>query len=175
MSNDLLGVAVEAWLIAAALALTNHALRLARISLGVGSVGLLALALTTLPVGAPPVHTPLCIGVTGSTLVLSPDALRLMAFGLPGAILCAWLGTPSRRQAGRIFGMVASLIGALGVFGLQDAVNFLIAREIMSLGGAAMIPGEDLSVDKGRTVLFMLSLLEAGSVALMLAFVPSGA
>jgi hydrogenase-4 component B len=40
----------------------------------------------------------------------------------------------------------------------------------MSLGGAIMILGEDLAPEKGRPVLFMLGLLEAGSVALILAF-----
>ena len=49
-------------------------------------------------------------------------------------------------------------------------VSFLVAWEIMSLGGAVMILGEDLAADDGRPVLFMLGLLEAGSVALILAF-----
>ena len=62
-----------------------------------------------------------------------------MGFGLAGAILASWLGTPARAQATWIFGAAASLIGALGVFGLQDAVSFLVAWEIMSLGGAVMI------------------------------------
>ena len=38
-----------------------------------------------------------------------------------------------------------SLIGALGVFGLQDGASFLIAWEIMSFGGAVMILSEKLS------------------------------
>ena len=38
----------------------------------------------------------------------------------------------------------------------------------MSLGGAAMIVGENLEPSRGRTVLFMLALLEVGAVALSL-------
>ena len=94
-----------------------------------------------------------------------------MGFGLPSAILAAWLGTPAKRQAQWIFGAAASLIGALGVFGMQDAATFLISWEIMSLGGAVMLLGENLSSDVGRPALFMLALLEAGAVALILAFI----
>ena len=92
-------------------------------------------------------------------------------FGLPAAILASWLGTPGRRQASWIFGAAASLIGALGVFGLQDAASFLVAWELMSLGGAVMILSEKLAGETGRPVLFMLALLEAGFVALVLAFI----
>jgi hydrogenase-4 component B len=124
-----------------------------------------------LPNGLPPISTPLGIGGAGSRFVLSPEALWLMGFGLPGAIFAAWLGSPTLRQSTWAFGVAASLIGALGVFGMQDAVTFLIAWEIMSLGGAVMILGDRLDPDNGRPVLFMLALLEAGSVALLLAFI----
>jgi hydrogenase-4 component B len=169
LSNDLLGLGLAAWLIAAVLALTGRFSVLARAILGAGGLAILALAVTTLPASSPSVPTPL--GMGASTFVLSPDALWLMGFGLPGAILAAWLGTPSPRQSTWIFGAAASLVGALGVFGLQDAVSFLVAWEIMSLGGAVMILGEALAPEKGRPVLFMLALLEAGSVALILAFI----
>lgn len=171
MANDLLTVSVEAWVIAAALALANHALPMARAIIGVGGLAFLAVAVQILPAGVAPTATPLGIGPAGSTFLLTPDALWLFAFGLPGAILASWIGPPGRRQRTWMCGVTASLLGALGVFGMQDAVTFLIAWEIMSLGGALMILGEDLPVDKGRPVLFMLALLEAGSVALMLAFV----
>ena len=84
------------------------------------------------------------------------------------------LGPPVPRQSTWIFGAAASFVGALGVFGLQDAASFLIAWEIMSLGGAVMILGENLTIDRGRPVLFMLALLEAGAVALILAVKPTG-
>jgi formate hydrogenlyase subunit 3/multisubunit Na+/H+ antiporter MnhD subunit len=146
---------LTSWLIAAGLALTGRATFFTRIILGIGGVVLLVLVVTTLPEGSASVHTPLGSGVSGSDFRLSPDALWLLGFGLPGAIFAAGLGTPARHQATWSFGVAMSLIGALGVFGLQDAVSFLVAWEIMSLGGAVMILGEDLAPEKGRPVLFM--------------------
>ncbi len=171
MSNELLGIGLAAWLIAAALALTGRASSAARMILGLGGLSILALVLSLLPASLPPLRTPLGLDPAGSIFLLPPDALWLLGFGLPGAILACWLGTPTPRQASWTFGLAASLIGALGVFGLQDAAAFLVAWEIMSLGGAVMILGEDLSGDKGRPVLFMLALLEFGTVALLVAFI----
>jgi hydrogenase-4 component B len=171
LSNDLLFVALAAWIAAAVLALIGRGLTAARALLGLGCVALLILAVATLPGSTASIATPLGMGPSGSTFRLSADALWLMGFGLPGAILASWLGTPSPRQRAWILGLAASLIGALGVFGFQDAASFLIAWEIMSLGGAIMILGEDLAAERGRPVLFMLGLLEAGFIALILAFV----
>jgi hydrogenase-4 component B len=169
LSNELLCLGLAAWVIAALIALTGRWPAIARAVLGLGGLALLAMIITTLPAGSP--NLSLFLGIKESSFSLSPSALWLLGFGLPGAILAVWLGTPSPRQASWIFGSAASLIGALGVFGLQDAVSFLIAWEIMSLGGAVMILGEELAQEKGSPVLFMLALLEAGSVALILAFV----
>ncbi len=169
--NDLVLIAVAAWVIAAGLALIGRGLAAARVLLGLGCVALLILAVATLPGSTASMATPLGSSPSGSTFRLAPDALWLMGFGLPGAILAAWLGTPSSSQRGWIFGLAASLIGALGVFGLQDAASFLVAWEIMSLGGAVMILGENLAPDKGTPVLFMLSLLESGFIALIVAFI----
>jgi hydrogenase-4 component B len=170
LSTDFLAAALAAWLAAAALALAGRAV-IARALLCLGGLALLLLIATTLPQGSSPVQTALGIGPTASVFHLAPAALWLMGFGLIGAVFASWLGTPSPRQASWSFGAAASLIGALGVFGLQDAASFLIAWEIMSLGGAVMILGEDLAAEKGRPVLFMLALLEAGAVALLLAFI----
>lgn len=170
MSNEPLVIALAAWLVAAALALSGRGVRIARVLLGAGGLVLLLSALVTLPAGSAAVSTPFGIAPTGAVFRLSPAALWLMGFGLPGAALACWLGTPAPRKTAWSFGAAASLIGALGVFGLQDAASFLIAWEIMSLGGAVMILGEKLSPEKGRPVLLMLGLLEAGSVALLLAF-----
>jgi hydrogenase-4 component B len=169
LSTDLLATGLVAWLIAALLALVGRFSTIARAIMGFGGVAMLVLAITSLPAGSRAVSLPL--GMGASTFILSPDALWLMGFGLPGAILASWLGTPTPRPPTWIFGAAASLIGALGVFGLQDAASFLVAWEIMSLGGAVMILGEDLAPEKGRPVLFMLGLLEAGAVALILAFI----
>lgn len=171
MPNDLLMVVLGAWLIAGLLALSGRAAGLARALLGFGSVTLLVLIVISLPDGLAPVHTALGIGPAGAVFQLSPEALWFLGFGLVGAVLASWLGTPAPRQSAWVFGAAASLIGALGVFGLQDAVSFLVAWEIMSLGGAVMILGENHSPESGQPVLFMLSLLEAGTVALLLAFI----
>jgi len=171
LSSDLLAIALAAWLIAALLALAGRAAGVARALLGIGGVALVVMILTALPAGLPPIHAVLGIGPAGAVFELAPEALWLLGFGLVGAVLASWVGTPAKRPGTWIFGAAASLIGALGVFGLQDAVSFLVAWEIMSLGGAVMILGDDLAAETGRPVLFMLALLEAGAVALMLAFI----
>ncbi len=171
MSGELLAIALAAWVIAASLGLCGQAVGLARVLLGLGGAALLVLIATTLPGSTPLLHTVLGIGPSGALFQLSPEALWLLGFGLAGAILASWLGTPAPRQGSWIFGAGASLIGALGVFGLQDAASFLVAWEIMSLGGAVMILAENLASGAGRSVLFMLALLEAGAVALILALI----
>jgi hydrogenase-4 component B len=167
LSNSLLAIGVAAWVIAAVLALTGRAAAAARWLLVAGGIAILLLAIDTLPSASPAVSLP--VGMGASSFKLSPDALWLMGFGMPGAILAAALGSPAKRQSGWIFGAAVSLIGAVGVFGLQDAVSFLIAWEVMSFGGALMILGEQLAPEQGRPVLFMLGLLEVGAVALLLA------
>jgi hydrogenase-4 component B len=171
LSSELLAAGLAAWLIAALLALVGWGARVARAILGIGGVAILALVVATLPLGLPSLRTPLGMPPAGAVFQLSPGALWLLGFGLPSAIIACWLSTPSQSHRTWIFGAAASLVGALGVFGMQDAVSFLVAWEIMSLGGAVMILGENLARDRGRPVLFMLGLLEAGSVALLLAFV----
>ncbi len=171
MASDLLALGLAAWLIAALLALTGRGTAVARALLAIGGIAVLVLAVATLPAGLEVIHTPLGMGTSGAVFRLAPDALWLLGFGMPGAVLAGWLGTPAPRQSAWIFGMALSLIGALGVFGLQDAASFIVAWEIMSLGGAVMILGEDMARETGRSVLFMLGLLEAGSVALILAFI----
>ncbi len=171
MSAELIAAALAAWVLAALLALSGRAAGVARALLALGGLALIVLIATTLPDGTAPIRTALGIGPAGATFRLSAEALWLMGFGLAGAILAACLGTTAPRQSAWIFGAALSLIGALGVFGLQDAVSFLIAWEVMSLGGAVMVLGENLGMETGRPVLFMLALLEAGAVALILAFV----
>jgi formate hydrogenlyase subunit 3/multisubunit Na+/H+ antiporter MnhD subunit len=41
-------------------------------------------------------------------------------------------------------GTALALLGALGVFGFEDTLSFLIAWEVMSFGGAVMILAEHL-------------------------------
>lgn len=103
-------------------------------------------------------------------LYYAPEALWLMAGGLPPAALAVWIGTPRRSgRGGWLFGSAASLIGAFGVFGSQDGYVLLICWELMSLGAAAMLLAERQGREAGGNVLFMLALLEAGAVALLIA------
>ena len=167
--------ALAAWLVAALLALTGRAARARRACCSaLGGLALhrrwpsLALA------GRDCRRSALPLGMAGaaSTFALAPEALWLMGFGLPGAILaCLARHAGAAAERAGCSAPRASLIGALGVFGLQDAASFLVAWEIMSLGGAVMILGERLARETGRPVLFMLALLEAGAVALLLAFI----
>ncbi len=100
----------------------------------------------------------------------APEALWFIGFGLLPAALAVALGTPiGRARAGWLFGAALSLIGALGVFAVQNAYAFLIAWEMMSLGGAVMILSEHTRPDAGRRTLYMLGLLEVGAVAILLA------
>ena len=46
-------------------------------------------------------------------------------------------------------------------------MSFLIAWEVMSLGGAVMILGEGVSRSPGGPMLFMLALLEVGAVSIL--------
>ncbi|MBS0222533.1 MAG: hydrogenase 4 subunit B [Proteobacteria bacterium] len=164
-------IALVAWCLAGLFALAGWGPRLARALLVLGGVALVVLAAATLPQGTETFETVLGLGPVHAQFKLAPDALWLMGFGLIGPILASWVGTTASRQRAWSFGAAASLVGALGVFGLQDAASFLVAWEIMSLGGAVMILGDSLAAEAGRPVLFMLALLEAGAVALILAFI----
>jgi formate hydrogenlyase subunit 3/multisubunit Na+/H+ antiporter MnhD subunit len=100
----------------------------------------------------------------------SAESAWLMGFGLLPAALAVALSSPVRAaRPGWLVGAALSLIGALGVFGVQDGYSFLVAWELMSLGGAVMILSERLSLDSGGATLYMLALLEVGTVAIMLA------
>ena len=166
--NDLIAAGVIAWAVAALFALTGRVLPVARLLLFCGCGAVIAAALMQLPEGTAAVALPTTFAGAPVKFILPPDALWLLGFGLaPAALACA-VSTPSPSgQAGWLFGAAASLIGAVGVFGLQDGASFLVAWEVMSFGGAVMILSEKLSLPVGGPVLFMLGLLEVGAVALI--------
>ena len=169
MVSELLTLAALLWAAGAILALVGASM-LSRILLVVGvAAGILA-AIVSLPAGSPTIVLPNAIIGEPVSFRIDPEGLWLMGFGLlPAGFACA-LASPSARGArGWLFGAAMSLLGALGVFGLQNGAALLIAWELMSLGGAVMIVGENLEPSRGRTVLFMLALLEVGAVALVLA------
>jgi len=168
LANDLLAIGAIAWLAAAAIALCGRALVLSRVFLFAGALAALAAALLALPDGTAAVALPTRIAGSAVTFRIAPEAAWLFGFGLVPAALAAALSSPARNgQAGWLCGAALSLIGALGVFGIEDGAGFLIAWEIMSFGGAIMILSEKLS-PAGEPVLFMLGLLEAGAIALLL-------
>jgi hydrogenase-4 component B len=170
LTHDLMAAGFLLWLLAAIIALTGRALLVTRVLLFAGCVTAIVAAIIGLPEGIPATNLPTVIAGEPVRFLLTPDALWLLGFGLaPAALACA-VSTPSRpNQSGWLFGAAMSLIGALGVFGLQDGATFLIAWEIMSLGGAVMILSEKLAPEVGRPVLFMLGLLEVGAIALVAA------
>lgn len=175
MATEFLLAAFWLWLAGVALALLRRAPALGRLVLGLGGVCGIIAVLSALPGGIPGFTLPMQFAGKAVAISFSPEALWLLGFGLVPATLACWLGTPAsaKNQHSWLLGAGLSLIGALGVFGLQDGVSFLVAWELMSLGGAVMILGENLAPRAGRPVLFMLALLEVGAVALLLAMLIS--
>ncbi len=170
MANELLAAAALLWLAGGILALIRGAAPAAQVALVVGGLAAVAAAVIALPDATATVALPLRMAGEATLFRLTPDALWLMGFGLVPAILACWLGTPAREARGAwCFGAAASLLGALGVFGVQHGGFFLLSWEMMSLGGALMILGERRSMAPGMPVLFMLGLLEVGAVALLVA------
>lgn len=174
---ELLAAALATWALGVFLALLGLPL-LARFLMGWGAVALAAFAASSLMHGTEAVSFP--FGIADQTLQLrfTPEALWLMGFGAAPAALALWLGSPGQGRAGWALGAALCLLGALGVFGVQDGYFFLIAWGLMSLGGAVMMLSERLG-DRhgeapGQSTLFMLGLLEAGTVALMTALLLLG-
>jgi formate hydrogenlyase subunit 3/multisubunit Na+/H+ antiporter MnhD subunit len=168
----LFALAFVAWFLAGVLAAAQCASGVARCLLFAGCVAGAAGAVCSLPAGSSPAVLP--GGLFGQTLIfhMSGDAAWLFGFGCGAASIVYAASTPARSsRRGWTFGAAASLIGAMGIFGLQDGVGFLIAWEVMSFGGALMLLSERLSEDYGKGTLFMLALLEVGSVALLLAVI----
>ena len=169
MVSELLTLAALLWAAGAIVALVGASM-LSRILLVVGvAAGILA-AIVVCPLEARRSSFRNAIIGEPVSFRIDPEGLWLMGFGLlPAGFACA-LASPSARGArGWLFGAAISLLGALGVFGLQNGAALLIAWELMSLGGAVMIVSENLEPSRGRTILFMLALLEVGAVALVLA------
>ena len=169
--------ATEAVLVIAGLAVAAGlldlfgAVRSARAALAFGiACGSLA-AIACLPHGTAPAAL-LRSGPWTLTLRFDPAVLWLL---LPAGFM-AWLAVVSdgARRRGWVAGAAVTLLGVLGVAGLQNGAGFLIAWELMSLGGALMLLTETGDTAAGQGNYFMLSLLEAGSVALLLAILLLG-
>ena len=165
LAEGLVGLAVALWLLAIALGVLGHGRVLSRLALALGCAAVAIAALCCLPDGL--AFAPLWPGIAGTRLLLAPDALWLLLFGALAGLLATALGSPATAWRSWSVGAGLCLLGALGCFGLQDAVGFLIAWELMSLGGAVLLVGERLGPTRdGRSLLFMLGLLEVGAIAL---------
>ena len=142
----------------------------ARWLLVLGAAAGLWAAFGALPQGAGWLTLPVTLADQAVRLHYAPEALWMMGFGLLPAALAVALCTPIRRaRPAWLVGVALSLLGSLGIFGVQDAYSFLIAWELMGLGGAVMILSESTSLEAGRRTLSMLALLEVGAVSILLA------
>ena len=171
-ANQLLGIAAAAWVLAAILSPLRVMHRPIRALLGAGCVlGMLA-CLAALPLGTSPAALGVSLASHPVSFAVEPSGLWLLGFGLVPAIFACWLGSPLAGRSGRWYaGAASSLLGALGVIGLQDGTSLLVAWEVMSLGGALMLAGESAEDNEGKPVLLMLALLEVGAVALVFAII----
>lgn len=159
------------WLWSAGLLLALLRLNtLARSLIAIGAAAGVAGAICALPQGGSLLALPIALADQTVRVHYTPGALWLMGFGLLPAALAVALCTPvCSGRSGWLAGAAISLLGALGVYGVQDSYSFLISWELMSLGGAVMILSERMGSESGQSTLFMLSLLEVGAVAIMLA------
>ncbi len=172
MQNDLLLAMAALWGLSFLAALLERSGTVARIGLVLGCCAGIAACLVTMPGSLPTVSFGFCVSDTPVQFHLSAGACWLLLFGLIPALFASGLATPAvskKRRRYWLAGLSLTLLGALGVFGLQDAMSFLIAWEVMSVGGAAMILCEQISERPGGPTLFMLALLEVGAVAVLLA------
>ncbi len=172
MANEFLAAVVLLWIAGGVLALTGRWLGLVRLLLALGCLTAIVAAVSILPDATAVTVIPLRMADAQATFRMTQAALWLMGFGLVPALLACVLGTPAKAgRAGWLFGAACSLLGALGVFGVQHGGFFLLAWELMSLGGAVMILSERLTDRPGSSVLFMLAMLEVGSIALLVAII----
>lgn len=171
LQNDLLLTMAILWVVSCIAALLKGA-RLARVGIVLGCLSGIAACLASVS------NLTSAVASFGFRVADTPVQFHLGAggdwlllFGLIPAFFAAALKPiASSMDATRYWlaGLALTLLGALGVFGLQDSMSFLIAWEVMSVGGAAMILGEGIVRETGRPTLFMLSLLEVGAVAILL-------
>lgn len=169
MASQLLLLAAVLWVAGAVLGL-GGVLTLGRLALALGAAAGVLAAVICLPNASQAVSLPGQLIAETVAFQIEPHGLWLMGFGLvPAGFACALASPSTEGRRGWLFGAGLSLLGALGVFGLQNGAALLIAWEAMSLGGAVMLLSDKLAPSRGRTVLFMLALLEVGAVALVLA------
>jgi hydrogenase-4 component B len=177
MSTELLLAMPILWGASLVAALVDRSGIFARIGIVLGCVEGIAACVVILPASSNLIAAGFSLGDTPVYFQLSPAACWLLLFGLIPAFFAAGLSSTAiggSKQRSWLAGMALALLGALGVFGFQDAMSFLIAWEVMSLGGAIMILGERVSESTGSPTLFMLALLEVGAVSILLSLLLLG-
>lgn len=107
---------------------------------------------------------------------LDPSASWLVTLGLIPAFLAGLSIWQDSHSNNWIAAASITIVGAIGVAGLQNGISLLIAWEIMSLGGAYLLLGDRKAKlqESGQSNMFMLALLEVGSIALLLGLVVLG-
>jgi len=173
MQVDLLRITALLWILSAIVAFWDPRAILARIGIALGCLTGIATAILGMLFTSPELSLGVHLGDTAVAFQLNAAASWLMFFGLIPTFFAVALphGTSIARAERRWLAALAfTLLGALGVLGLQDAISFLIAWEVMSVGGAAMILSENSSSTSGKSTMFMLALLEVGAVSLLLTF-----
>jgi hydrogenase-4 component B len=176
MGNKLLLAMPALWGLSFLAALVERSGKLVRFGLVLGCCAGIAGCVVTLPGSSSLFSFHFNLADTLVQFQLSAGALWLLLFGLLPALFVCGLSTPSkiRSNAPWLGGLALTLLGALGVFGMQNAMSLLIAWEVMSVGGAVMILGEAIPDGAGTPVLFMLSLLEVGAASILLALLLLG-
>src|SRR6202453_3109642 len=177
MQSDLLLAMAVLWAISLPAALLEKSGWLARIGIVLGCGAGIAGCLINLQGAMPALSFGFRVSDTTVQFHMDTGGSWLLLFGLLPALFAAGLITTASSQPARRYwlaGLSLTLLGALGVFGLQDAMSFLIAWEVMSIGGAVMILGEGVSRSPGGPMLFMLALLEVGAVSILLALLLLG-
>lgn len=177
MQNDLLLAMVVLWGLSFLAALLEPSGKLARIGIVLGCGAGISACLMILHGTETAVSLGFRVSDTPVQFQLDGGACWLLLFGLVPALFTSGLNTTASSRLSQrrwLAGLALILLGAFGVFGLQDAMSFLIAWEVMSLGGAVMILGEGLTQNSGAPTLFMLALLEVGAVSVLLALLLLG-
>jgi len=170
MATDFLPLLVPLLLaLALIVSLVPRGANLARLLLACGAIAGVVLCCGDLPSPSLTFALPFGPDVEGTRFQLDANASWLLGFGFAASVLVFIAGPNSASPRGWCFGAAMALLGAYGVAGLQDSMSFLVAYEVMSLGGGVMIMADRHTEEAGRPVLFMLAILEAGAVALLVA------
>lgn len=164
MTIELIAIGVIFWILTPLSLITPKATFFSKISFITGTILVLLGCALSLPQGTPSYYLYTNI-ITKVSFQLNAGASWLLMWGLIPALLAGI----SKKNSKWFASASLALLGGLGVASLQDGISFLISWELMSLSGAGLLLSERIKPIKqaGDANLFMLALLEIGSVALL--------